>query len=157
MIPFNIYIQLWVKSIFVYAWKYCTNLYSELLEIMDTQWGISKSVTSANSVIWTKRCLMAIAISRAVLNYSSNKWPVATSLTRRQRDHPPEQPPPRRSRRGRVRPRAWKHLARKALVAWDQCCKIRSPVAMHPPSSPAQGASHAEWEPWLLCSLEFIM
>jgi len=28
---------------------------------MDTQSGVSRSVTSANSTIWTMRCLMAVA------------------------------------------------------------------------------------------------
>ena len=115
MIPFNIYIQLWVKSIFVYAWKYCTNLYSELLEIMDTQWGISKSVTSANSIIWTTQWLMAVAISRTALNYSCNKWPVTPALTRSQRDHPPEQQPPRQSRRGRVCPKGLEAFSQKSF------------------------------------------
>lgn len=97
MIPFNIYIQLWVKSVSVCAWKYCTNLYSELLEIMDTQWGISRSVTSANGLIWATQSLTAIAVPRTAWN----KCPATTSLTRM--THPSS--PAQQSREGRLCPK----------------------------------------------------
>lgn len=112
MIPFNIYIQLWVKSVSVCAWKYCTNLYSELLEIMDTQWGISRSVTSANGLIWAMQSLTAIAVPRTAWN----KCPATTSLTRITH---PSSPAQQTGREGSVQ-RDWKNSARKTLVAWEQ-------------------------------------
>lgn len=130
MIPFNIYIQLWVKPISVYAWKYCTDHYSELLEIMDTQWGISRSVTSAN-LIWAMQCLTASAVPRTAWNLSWNKCPGTTSL--RRIPHPSS---PHSAKQGG---KAWKRLARKTLVAWDQNHKICIPIDVRPSSNATQG------------------
>ena len=75
-------------------------------------------------------------IPRPVLNHSYDKWPVTLSLTRSWRDHPATQPPlTRAGGEGPVRG-ARKHLATKALVAWDRRRKICSPIAARHPSDP---------------------
>lgn len=53
-------------------------------------------------------------------------------------NHPPKQPLPNKAGREESVQRAWKHLARKTLVAWDQSHKICIPIDVLPPSSGLQ-------------------
>lgn len=121
---------------------------------MDTQWGISINTTSANGLIWAVQSLTEIAVPRTAWNFSWNKCPVTTSLTRTtspSSPHSTKQGGEALSKGlGSIYPgKLWRPGIRATKSAFPLMC-ILLPMA-------CRGASHAKWGPWLLYSLEITV